>query len=203
MFWHISIWIIYPGKTRICNTCVCILGISIWRRKEDICTFTDTLIIIIIVETRFLELAMSLLDFSHHIPLGTFSILLLFIKQARWMYFNPHSWRQEEWRNTISILSKQGFMLKRKRSYALVWQSPLNYRQCTVNVTLRRYKKKTIADILKTVSWSDNVQSLLYQFIDKSHIETYTKDQQPLFKIRQDKSRYVVAIGEVRITPVT
>ena len=31
-----------------------------------------------IVETRFLELAMSLLDFSPWIPLGTFSILLLF-----------------------------------------------------------------------------------------------------------------------------
>ena len=30
-----------------------------------------------IVETRFLELAMSLLDFSPRIPLGTFSILLL------------------------------------------------------------------------------------------------------------------------------
>ena len=30
-----------------------------------------------IVETKFLELAMSLLDFSHRIPLGTFSILLL------------------------------------------------------------------------------------------------------------------------------
>ena len=29
-----------------------------------------------IVETRFLELAMSLLDFSHRIPLGTFSIFL-------------------------------------------------------------------------------------------------------------------------------
>ena len=29
-----------------------------------------------IVETRFLELAMSLLDFSPGIPLGTFSILL-------------------------------------------------------------------------------------------------------------------------------
>ena len=29
-----------------------------------------------IVETKFLELAMSLLDFSHRIPLGTFSILL-------------------------------------------------------------------------------------------------------------------------------
>ena len=32
-----------------------------------------------IVETRFLELVMSLLDFSPRIPLGTFSILLLFI----------------------------------------------------------------------------------------------------------------------------
>ena len=30
-----------------------------------------------IVETKFLELAMSLLDFSPRIPLGTFSILLL------------------------------------------------------------------------------------------------------------------------------
>ena len=30
-----------------------------------------------IVETRFLELAMSLLDFSSRIPLGTFSILLI------------------------------------------------------------------------------------------------------------------------------
>ena len=30
-----------------------------------------------IVDTRFLELAMSLLDFSPRIPLGTFSILLL------------------------------------------------------------------------------------------------------------------------------
>ena len=30
-----------------------------------------------IVETRLLELAMSLLDFSPRIPLGTFSILLL------------------------------------------------------------------------------------------------------------------------------
>ena len=32
-----------------------------------------------IVETRFLELAISLLDFSPRIPLGTFSILLIFI----------------------------------------------------------------------------------------------------------------------------
>ena len=30
-----------------------------------------------IVETKFLELAMSLLDFSPRIPLGTFSILLV------------------------------------------------------------------------------------------------------------------------------
>ena len=30
-----------------------------------------------IVETRFLELVMSLLDFSPRIPLGTFSILLV------------------------------------------------------------------------------------------------------------------------------
>ena len=33
-----------------------------------------------IVETKFLELAMSLLDFSPRIPLGTFSILLLILK---------------------------------------------------------------------------------------------------------------------------
>ena len=31
-----------------------------------------------IVETKFLELAMSLLDFSPRIPLGTFSILLMY-----------------------------------------------------------------------------------------------------------------------------
>ena len=31
----------------------------------------------VIVETKFLELAMSLLDFSPRIPLGTFSILLV------------------------------------------------------------------------------------------------------------------------------
>ena len=30
-----------------------------------------------IVETKFLELAMSLLDFSPRIPIGTFSILLI------------------------------------------------------------------------------------------------------------------------------
>ena len=34
-----------------------------------------------IVETKFLELAMSLLDFSHRIPLGTFSILLITYSQ--------------------------------------------------------------------------------------------------------------------------
>ena len=33
-----------------------------------------------IVETKFLELAMSLIDFSPRIPLGTFSIFLLVIK---------------------------------------------------------------------------------------------------------------------------
>ena len=32
-----------------------------------------------IVETKFLELAMSLLDFSPRIPLGTFSILLCYM----------------------------------------------------------------------------------------------------------------------------
>ena len=36
-----------------------------------------------IVETKFLELAMSLLDFSPRIPLGTFSILLLILEQMQ------------------------------------------------------------------------------------------------------------------------
>ena len=36
-----------------------------------------------IVETKFLELAMSLLDFSPRIPLGTFSILLLFCQVVK------------------------------------------------------------------------------------------------------------------------
>ena len=35
-----------------------------------------------IVETKFLELAMSLLDFSPRIPLGTFSILPLILVKA-------------------------------------------------------------------------------------------------------------------------
>ena len=35
-----------------------------------------------IVETKFLELAMSLLDFSPRIPLGTFSILLAYLSIA-------------------------------------------------------------------------------------------------------------------------
>ena len=36
-----------------------------------------------IVETKFLELAVSLLDFSPRIPLGTFSILLVIESQTR------------------------------------------------------------------------------------------------------------------------
>ena len=36
-----------------------------------------------IVETKFLELSMSLLDFSSRIPLGTFSILLLIIYKSQ------------------------------------------------------------------------------------------------------------------------
>ena len=35
-----------------------------------------------IVQTKFLELDMSLLDFSHRIPLGTFSILLRYIRSG-------------------------------------------------------------------------------------------------------------------------
>ena len=41
-----------------------------------------------IVETKFLELAMSLLDFSHRIPLGTFSILLLIYLLYRFINFD-------------------------------------------------------------------------------------------------------------------
>ena len=37
-----------------------------------------------IVVTRFLELAMSLLDFSPRIPLGTFSILLVYVSDMVW-----------------------------------------------------------------------------------------------------------------------
>ena len=51
-----------------------------------------------IVETRFLELAMSLLDFSPRIPLGTFSILLYSRKaylqhQYKKMLGHPYSYR--------------------------------------------------------------------------------------------------------------
>ena len=38
-----------------------------------------------IVETKFLELAMSLIDFSPRIPLGTFSILLS--SETQWLFF--------------------------------------------------------------------------------------------------------------------
>ena len=43
-----------------------------------------------IVETKFLELAMSLLDFSHRIPLGTFSILLVNDEKRNCIDFGPH-----------------------------------------------------------------------------------------------------------------
>ena len=41
-----------------------------------------------IVETKFLELAMSLLDFSPRIPLGTFSILPFTIRGAKYLCMN-------------------------------------------------------------------------------------------------------------------
>ena len=40
-----------------------------------------------IVETRFLELAMTLLDFSPRMPLGTFSILLFNSKKIQILVF--------------------------------------------------------------------------------------------------------------------
>ena len=62
-----------------------------------------------IVETKFLELAMSLLDFSPRIPLGTFSILLYGFKYL------------------ILILIKSTFILENfLLSYAAAWQSWLN-----------------------------------------------------------------------------
>ena len=45
-----------------------------------------------IVETRFLELAMSLLDFSLRIPLGTFSILLDYILKGFFLNFKILAW---------------------------------------------------------------------------------------------------------------
>ena len=54
-----------------------------------------------IVETKFLELAMSLLDFSPRISLGTFSILLSKVNQLHKNYTfnscmnkNQHCWRE-------------------------------------------------------------------------------------------------------------
>ena len=44
-----------------------------------------------IVETKFLELAMSLLDFSPRIPLGTFSILLSNLIDFFHMYLDGKS----------------------------------------------------------------------------------------------------------------
>ena len=65
------------------------------------------LIIAPIVETKFLELAMSLLDFSPRIPLGTFSILLIILKY----WAPPHNMH-------TFFLSNYGFMfLARKKCY--------------------------------------------------------------------------------------
>ena len=60
-----------------------------------------------IVETRFLELSMSLLDFSPWIPLGTFYILLvtkLFIRYRNCFTTWPWSWRLTYfWKKKLNI----------------------------------------------------------------------------------------------------
>ena len=58
-----------------------------------------------IVETRFLDFAMSLLDFSPRIPLGTFSILLSCIESAKVV---QESAREKEQRENVNIAKGGG-----------------------------------------------------------------------------------------------
>ena len=54
-----------------------------------------------IVETKFLELAMSLLDFSPRIPLGTFSILLRYFDNAWKVIALIHRYRKKSFINSM------------------------------------------------------------------------------------------------------
>ena len=57
-----------------------------------------------IVETKFLELAMSLLDFSPRIPLGTFSILLPIRAVSKWSRATEyHVWSRTVTMTTVLI----------------------------------------------------------------------------------------------------
>ena len=71
-----------------------------------------------IVETRFLELAMSLLNFSSRIPLGTFSIFPWFALSTKYAYFPVSGsipqysrWDSTIWRNLESFAKN----LKKKK----------------------------------------------------------------------------------------
>ena len=64
-----------------------------------------------IVETRFLELAMSLLDFSPRIPLGSFSILLNIARN--WAIF----WARPEIKGTCLIFMAPGLWYNHRRTW--------------------------------------------------------------------------------------
>ena len=55
-----------------------------------------------IVETKFLELAMSLLDFSPRIPLGTFSILLSKLWKLRAFKISPSLEFSKFWKQSLA-----------------------------------------------------------------------------------------------------
>ena len=85
-----------------------------------------------IVETKFLELAMSLLDFSPRIPLGIFSILLC--KQDK-------EKKEEIW---LSPMTKPHTPTEMSKG-----QSD------NINNATKKFDYTAVADRLRTVSWSN------------------------------------------------
>ena len=82
-----------------------------------------------IVETKFLELAMSLLDFSPRIPLGTFSIFLVYIIE---LHRAPH--RRFLWQKKATTTKKEG---KNMQSAEIV-SDCTGYVPCTLPVQSSR-----------------------------------------------------------------
>ena len=88
-----------------------------------------------IVETKFLELAMSLLDFSPRIPLGTFSILLLNLTSLNSRCLEPY-----------------------RRYDAIVFSDASSVAACAFAYMIRRYVtfvlKTCIGDSAIVLTWS-------------------------------------------------
>ena len=80
-----------------------------------------------IVETKFLELAMSLLDFSPRIPLGTFSILL-----HTWVSQNIFKYCENEdtYAKPFSVSSFPRFCRQCPQSRVIFQTAFLQYQRC-------------------------------------------------------------------------